>query len=226
MLVADDLPHAERDRRGVEVGRVAAAVEARDARHHDHVAAARQQRRHGIEPHLLDLVVDRKVLCDVGVRGRELGFGLVVVVVGDEILDGVLRKEVLEFAVELGCEGLVVAQHQCRPVQLGDDVGHRECLARPRDTQQRVVLRSVADRADQLRDRLRLVAHRGVVRYEFEIHRDKVNHKTRIALNIVPILCSGDGIRTAGPCMSENIRYLCLTARCGRRHIGFAKVFR
>ena len=89
VFVVDDLPDLDADGRGVEVGGVAGAVEARDARYDDDVAASRQQRGDGLKPHLLDLVVDREVFFNIGVRRRKVGFGLVVVVVGDEVFDGV-----------------------------------------------------------------------------------------------------------------------------------------
>jgi hypothetical protein len=41
----------------------------------------------------VDLVVDRGVLLDVGVARRDVGLGLVVVVVADEVLDGVVGEE-------------------------------------------------------------------------------------------------------------------------------------
>ena len=165
MLVADDLPHLDVDGRGVEVRRVARAVEARDARHDDHVAAARQQRGDRAEAHLLDLGVDLEVFLDIGVRRRQVGLRLVVVVIRHEIFHGVLREEVAELPVQLRREGFVVAQDQRRTVQPRDDVGHRESLSRTRHAQQRVVFGPVFDRADELPDRLRLVAHRGIVRY-------------------------------------------------------------
>ena len=43
----------------------------------------------------------------IGVGARDVGLGLVVVVVGDEVLDRVVGEEVLELAVELGGERLV-----------------------------------------------------------------------------------------------------------------------
>ena len=58
-----------------------------------------------------------------------------------------------------------MAQDQRRTVQPRDDVGYRESLSRTRHAQQRVVFGPVFDRADELPDRLRLVAHRGIVRY-------------------------------------------------------------
>ena len=55
--------------------------------------------------------------------GRHIGFGLVVVVVRDEVLDRVLWEERLEFAVELGRERFIVRQHQGRALHLLDHVG-------------------------------------------------------------------------------------------------------
>ena len=43
--------------------------------------------------HLVDLVVDRRVLLDVRVGRRDVRLGLVVVVVADEVADGVLGEE-------------------------------------------------------------------------------------------------------------------------------------
>ena len=69
----------------------------------------------GRQPHLLQLGIDLHVLLDVLVLLREVGLGLVVVVVGDEVLDGVVREELAELGVELGRQGLVVGDHQGGP---------------------------------------------------------------------------------------------------------------
>ena len=58
---------------------------------------------------------------DVGVGARQIGFGLVVVVVADEVLDRVVREELLELAVKLRGQGLVVRHDQRRPVDRLDD---------------------------------------------------------------------------------------------------------
>ncbi len=50
----------------------------------------------------VDLVVDGRVLLYVGVGRREVRLGLVVVVVGDEELDPVLREEVPQLGGQLG----------------------------------------------------------------------------------------------------------------------------
>jgi hypothetical protein len=49
--------------------------------------------------HPVDLLVDLGFLLDEGVGARDVGLGLVVVVVGDEILHRVLGEEALELAV-------------------------------------------------------------------------------------------------------------------------------
>jgi hypothetical protein len=53
-----------------------------------------------------------ELLLDVGVGARHVGLGLVVVVVGDEILDRVVREEELELAVELRGQRLVGRQDE------------------------------------------------------------------------------------------------------------------
>ncbi len=63
-----------------------------------------------------------------------------------------------KFGEELGCEGLVVRQHEGRPLQLLDDVRHGERLSRACDPPQHLVALSRANAADQRLNRLRLIA--------------------------------------------------------------------
>ena len=89
---------------------VADAVDAADRADDNHVATPAEECRGGAETEFVEVVVDGKVFFDVGVGGGDVGFGLVVVVVGDEILHGVVGEELLEFAVELRGEGFVMAE--------------------------------------------------------------------------------------------------------------------
>ena len=84
----------------------AEAEDAGDAGDDEDVVSLEEGARGGV-PEALDLVVDRGVLLYVGVGARDVGLGLVVVVVGDEVLDGVVREELLELVGELGRQGLV-----------------------------------------------------------------------------------------------------------------------
>ena len=68
------------------------AVDAGDRGDDDDVVALQERARRRVA-HAVDLLVDRGVLLDIGVGARHVGFGLVVVVVGDEILDRVVGEE-------------------------------------------------------------------------------------------------------------------------------------
>ncbi len=84
------LPHLEDQHPLAPLLRRAEPVDAGDGGHDDHVAA-REERRRRREPQPRDVVVLRRVLLDVEVGLRDVGLGLVVVVVRDEVLDRVLR---------------------------------------------------------------------------------------------------------------------------------------
>ena len=126
---------------GVHLGR-AESVDRRHRRHDDHVAAG-EQRARGRVAQPVDLVVDRAVLLDVRVGRRDVRLGLVVVVVGDEVLDPVLREELPELGGQLRGERLVGRHHQRGPLRLRDHVGDREALPRAGDAEQRLELVAV-----------------------------------------------------------------------------------
>ena len=137
--------------------RVADAVDARDGRDDDRVAAL-EQRLGRREPHLLDVLVDARVLLDVEVARRDVGLGLVVVVVGDEVLDRVLGEELAQLGVELRGERLVRREDERRPAEARDHVRHRVGLARAGHAEQRLEGEPVAHAFGELVDRLGLVA--------------------------------------------------------------------
>jgi hypothetical protein len=58
-------------------------------------------------PQPIDLVVDRGVLLDIEVLRGDVGLRLVVVVIADEVLDGVFGKELPELVAELRRQSLV-----------------------------------------------------------------------------------------------------------------------
>ena len=108
--------------------RRAEAVDARHARDDDDVAP-REERARRAEPKARDVVVLRGVLLDVEVGLRDVRLGLVVVVVGDEVLDRVLGEELAELVAELRGERLVVGDHERRALELLHHPGHRRRLA-------------------------------------------------------------------------------------------------
>jgi hypothetical protein len=114
------------------------AVDAGHRGHDDDVLAV-EERAGGGMAHPVDGFVDGGVFFDVEVGLGDVGFRLVIVVVGDEILHRVVREKLLELPVELGRQGLVGGQDQGGQVHLGDDVGHGKGLAGAGDPQEHLV---------------------------------------------------------------------------------------
>jgi hypothetical protein len=143
------------------------AVDAGDRGDDDDVVAL-EDRARGRVAHAVDLLVDGGFLLDIGIGARDVGLGLVIVVVGNEILDRIVREEALELGIELGGEGLVGREDQCRPLGLGDDLGGGEGLARARDAEQDLVGLAIVDAFHEFRDGGGLVASRDIVGGEAE----------------------------------------------------------
>ena len=147
--------------------RGAEAVDAGD-RGDDEDVAAGEEAAGGAVAELVDLFVDRRILFDEGVGADDVGFGLVVVVVGDEIFDGVVGEEFLEFAVELRGQGLVVGKDQGRPLHLRDDVGHGKGLARAGDAEEDLMLVAAPQPFGQFGNGAGLIAGGLIGGFEFE----------------------------------------------------------
>ena len=155
------LPHLEPEHPVDVLLRGAETVDAGHGRHHDHVAAGEQRvGRRVAQP--LDLLVDRGVLLDVGVRLGDVGLGLVVVVVGDEVLDRVVGEELAQLVGELRRERLVGLEHQHGPLDLLGDPGHGRGLAGAGRAEEDDVLDAALDPLGDLLDGRRLVT-RGLV---------------------------------------------------------------
>ena len=140
-----------------------------DCRHRgdDDSVAALHQRLGRRQPHLLDVLVDRRILLDEGIRGRHVGFRLVVIVVGDEVLHRVTRKKFLHLAVQLRRQRLVVRHDDRRALQPLNDVRSGEGFARAGYPEQGLMRQAVLDAAHQGVDRLGLIA--GGFEFGFEL---------------------------------------------------------
>ena len=157
----EELEHAEEG-----LGR-SQPVDAGDRGDDEHVAAV-EQRLGGPQAQAVDLLVDGGLFLDVGVGRGDVGLGLVVVVVGDEVLDGVVREEAPKLLEELGGQGLVVGEDEGRAVDRLDHLGDGEGLARAGDAEQHLLAVAALDAADELADGGGLVALGGEARNELE----------------------------------------------------------
>ena len=164
---------------------VAQSVDARDGRDDDHVAPL-EERRRGAVAQALNLGVDGGVLFNKGIRVGDVRLGLVVVVVGDEVFDGVIRKKRAELLAQLRRERLVVRQHERRPLDLLDDLGHGIGLAAAGHAQQHLLTQAVLQPLGQRLDRLRLVAARRIVRYNLEFRHSLLLSTHRKIRTFIP----------------------------------------
>src|SRR5271165_3776837 len=91
--------------------RRAQAVNAAHRRHNQSVAAFKQRPRRR-QPQLVEFIVDGRFFFDVEIGGGDVRLGLVVVVIGDEIFDRIVRKEILELVLQLCGQRLVMRHNQ------------------------------------------------------------------------------------------------------------------
>ncbi len=150
------------------------AVDAGHGGDDDDVVAFEQGLRRGMA-HAVDRLVDLAVLLDIGVAAGDIGFGLVVVVVADEILDGVVREEAFHFPVELRGQRFVRRQDQRRPLRLFDQLGHGERLAGAGDAEQHLVALVGLDAGPQVLDGGGLVARRLVFGHDAQPLRHRLD---------------------------------------------------
>ncbi len=160
---AQDVPlvvlraHRQREDAVPVLGGGTKAVDARHRGDDDDVPPHKERRRGGV-PQPVDLVVDGRVLLYIGVGGRQVSLGLVVVVVGDEELDPVLGEQVPQLGGELGGQRLVRFDDEGGSLDLLDHPGDRGRLARSGDALQGLVAVSALDALDELGDGPGLVA--------------------------------------------------------------------
>ena len=140
---------------------LAYAVNRRDGSDDDHIAPLEYAFGAG-QAHLFDVLVNRRVLLDKQIALRHIGLGLVVVVITDEILHRVIGEKLPELAVQLGRQGFVGRKNNGGTAQAGYHIGHGEGLARAGYAQQGLKHLAIAHALDQLGNRRRLVARRGI----------------------------------------------------------------
>ena len=143
----------------VIIHRIANAVYARYAGDYYGVVAL-EQRLGRRQAHLLDVLVYARILLYEQVAGRYISFRLVIIVIGYKVLDGIFRKELAHFSIELSRQRFVRRHDDRRTAQPRDHVSHGEGFAGPCHTQQRLERKTVLYSFNQLIDSLGLIAGR------------------------------------------------------------------
>ena len=99
---------------------------------------------------------------------RDIRLWLVIIVIADEVFDSVFGEKLLEFTAKLRGKRFIVRQHERRPVDARDHIGHREGFARSGDAKQHLLVQTVFQPRDKLFDRLGLIARGLIGRYQFK----------------------------------------------------------
>jgi len=109
--------------------RVAKGIDARDGGNDDDILT-REKSGRGRQAQPLNLLVDVGILLDVQIVPGNVRLRLVVVVIGNKVLDDIMGKELAELGIELGSKRLVVREDERRLLHLFDHLRHDVCLAR------------------------------------------------------------------------------------------------
>src|SRR5260370_3298920 len=129
----------QHDKHSVVGFRRTQAVNAGNGGDDDDVAAF-EKGAGGAHAELVEFVVDGGFLVNVNVRGGNVSFGLVEIVVTDKIFDGVFREESFELMIELSGKRLVMREDQRGTLGLLNQLCHGEGLARTRYAKKHLML--------------------------------------------------------------------------------------
>ena len=169
----------------LEVFGVAGAVNRRD-RGDDYDIAPREQGCRCRKPHLLDFGVDLRVFLDIDVPLRNIGFRLVIVVVGNEVFHAVIREEVPEFVEELRRKSLVMRQHKGGFVARGYDVGDGKRLSRAGYPEKRPAPEISLSAFHEFLYGFRLRSFRLKIAYQFKRDIDSLHFGSAISVCFLP----------------------------------------
>ena len=103
------------------------------------------------------MLINRRIFFNEQIPLRHVSFRLIVVVVANEILDCILRKEITKLAIQLRGQCFVGREHNRRATQPGDHIRHGECLTRAGYTEQGLERQAIAHAFHQLLNRRRLI---------------------------------------------------------------------
>ena len=107
---------------------------------------------------LIDLIVDRGILLNIGIRRRHIRLRLIVIIIGDKVLHRIVREKLFHLRIKLRRQRLIVSDHQRRLIELLDHIRHRKRLTGSGHSKQRLKLIPLFKSLHQLLDRLRLIS--------------------------------------------------------------------
>ena len=118
--------------------------------------------------HPVDRLVYARLLFDIGIRPRDIGFGLIIIIIADEIFNRVIGEEAFEFAVKLSRQNLVRRKDERGSLHRLDHFGDGKGLARTRHAEQHLITLLCFNPGDKFGNCGRLVTRRGIIADERE----------------------------------------------------------
>ena len=72
--------------------------------------------------HPVNRLVYARFFFDVGIAARDIGLGLIIIIIRNEIFDCIVGEKAFEFAVKLRCQNFVGGKDKRRALQFFDDL--------------------------------------------------------------------------------------------------------
>ena len=162
-------PGMEKDRD--EVLRVALAGNAGYAGNNNNILSLHQRRRGGMAQ-LINFIIDRGILFDIGIRTGYIRLRLIIVIIADEILHRIFGEKLLQLVIKLCRKGFIVRNDQGRLLDFLNDICHGKGFARTCNPQQGLEFQALLKALRNFFNRLRLITGRFIFRYhlKFVLH--------------------------------------------------------
>ena len=126
------------------------------------------QRRRGGMAQLINFIIDRGILFDIGIRTWYIRFGLIIIIIADEILHRIFGEELLQLVIKLCRKGFIVCNDQGWLLDFLNDICHGKGFAGARNPQQSLEFQALLEALRNFFNRLRLITGRFIFRYHFE----------------------------------------------------------
>ena len=79
--------------------------------------------------HAVNLLIHAGIFFDESIRPRHIGFGLIIIIIRDEIFDGIIREETFKLGIKLRGQCLIGRHDKSWALGLFNDLSHCESLA-------------------------------------------------------------------------------------------------
>ena len=120
------------------------------------------------------------VFFDEKILPGDVGLGLIIIVVADEILDVILREKALKFAIKLRREGFIMRHYECWNSKPLNNICHGKCFTRAGNSEKSLVFVAALKARDDAFDRFFLILARGEFALDFKILQNFSFFKAKI----------------------------------------------